>query len=473
MRPDHVEIQLSYLAYEAYSLLVAHQPVEFAYAANPGIFLLISRAITAIFGIGMIVVAWLIGKRVASRVGFLAAALFAVFPPFVTHSHYATPDVPLTFFLMVLVLALMSYIEQPGYIALLVASAATAFSIAVKYPGALATLMIAVVVIVAGVRDRRFMRILTQGAIAIVAVNGFLFLISPVLFTNLRGVLAAIQQESRTTHPGADGLSWGGNLLFYAGEFAAIAGILLAVASVAGIVFSWRRRLVQIIPIGLGGLFWIALSALPLHWERWGLPMYTAPLLLAAIGIHFGAIALGEQRWTGRWRVPLLAVVGVLILANLLTGSLGVIARLLAPDSRLELQPALEELSITENNSIWEGYSPFQPGKGKYIFGDFTTADGTGVPVDPDKQYVVLSGCSYQRFLDEEKYGSEQNFYAAIRNTFDEILVQKIVPPTELSAFEPVSIVRGIAVLREFATGGMGGCDVSVYRIVPTNVGLD
>ena len=62
---------------------------------------------------------------------------------------------------------------------------------AIKYPGALGAIMIAVTVIVSGVQARAWGRILWHGAAAIAAVVGFLFVISPVLFTNsLAGIRA-------------------------------------------------------------------------------------------------------------------------------------------------------------------------------------------------------------------------------------------------------------------------------------------
>ena len=104
-RPDHVEIQLSYIAYQLFSHLVLHTSVEAAYAANPGHFLLISRLITALFGTAMVVLAYFIGRRFNRTIAIIAVVLFSIFPPLVQHSHFATPDVPVTAALMAVILA--------------------------------------------------------------------------------------------------------------------------------------------------------------------------------------------------------------------------------------------------------------------------------------------------------------------------------------------------------------------------------
>ena len=114
-RPDHVEMQLSNLAYLAYSHLFHGSSPETVYASDPAPFILISRTITGCFGVAMIAIAYLIGKRFTRVIGVLAAFLVAFFPPFVDHSHFATPDVPLTFAFMIVILACMRYLTSPSW----------------------------------------------------------------------------------------------------------------------------------------------------------------------------------------------------------------------------------------------------------------------------------------------------------------------------------------------------------------------
>src|ERR1035437_7126857 len=213
-RPDHVEMQLSNLAYLVYSHLFHGSSPEALDASDHAPFILISRTITACFGVAMIGVAYLIGTRFTRAIGILAAFLVAFYPPFVDNSHFASPDVPLSFAFMIVILACMRYLTSPSWGNLLLASLGVSVAIAIKYPGALGALMIAITVIrlqalactpppitvtalmsaipviVAGVQARAWSRILVHGAAAMAAVVGFLFAISPVLFTNASAVVS-------------------------------------------------------------------------------------------------------------------------------------------------------------------------------------------------------------------------------------------------------------------------------------------
>jgi hypothetical protein len=462
-RPDHVEIQLSYIAYQAYSHLILHSTVEAAYAANPGVFLLLSRIITALFGIVMIALAYLIGKRFNRGIAIIAVVLFALFPPFIRHSHYATPDIPLAAAVMVVILALMYYQERPGYLSLLVASGATSVAIAIKYPGALAATMIAIVVIVTAVRDRSFLRILTHGATAIAAVVFILFLISPVLFTNFRAVLNSIRQESGSTY---EGLGWSGNVAFYAEQYLISGGILLSLAMILGIFTVIRLRLVAILPVLLGGIFWIALSAVAYHWERWGTPMSVAFLMLSSVGLYYSYRYLSAHISLKRWRTPVTIVVSALVVTNLLLTSIEWVARFLATDTRVGSQLLFAERGITDKNAIFEGYSPLLTGSPKPIFDDFTHVDGRLVAIDQSRRFVVTSSCMNDRYFNDDKFVVEQDFYAELDSQFKlELRVTPAVGPLDPSPVEPINIVRAAQSILTLAGNPTTECTIKVYRI--------
>lgn len=130
-----------------------------------------------------------------------------VLPPLVEHSRYATPDVPLVFAVLLTILGAVRYIQRESWPWLVLASAGVAIGITAKYPAVAATSTIAVAVIVASIRSRRYWRIPVRGAAAIVMVLGFTFTLSPTLFTNFSEVRAQLFQQNSTGHLGADGLT--------------------------------------------------------------------------------------------------------------------------------------------------------------------------------------------------------------------------------------------------------------------------
>ena len=468
-RPDHVEIQLSYFGYQAYAHLFAHTSVELAYAADPGVFLLISRSITALFGVASMILAYFIGRRFNRSIAVIALVLFSIYPPLVRHAHFASPDVPLTAALLGVVLALIHYMERPSFPSLLFACGATAIAITIKYPGAIATVMIAVVVIFAAVKERQLGRIFIHGVTAIGSVLVFLFLISPVLFTNFQAVVASIHQESRSTHLGADGLGWVGNLVFYGNEFFEVGGILLSIMGLVGVYFAIQRRLVTVLPVLLGSIFWVILSAVPLHWERWGVPMAISPLILGSIGIYYSYVYLTERFGNqNRWRRPVLGIFVAVITVNLLVGSLGFVVTFLASDTRIVAAASLEKQGIQDGNTLSEGYTAFRPGRPVAIFGDFQTVGGRLVAPDSNRDFVMTSSCMRDRYFQETKYVREQAFYNEMERQFDvEFRFTPTVYEREGVAFEPINIFLGADMLRAFVNGGSSGCTLTVYRIVP------
>ena len=472
-RPDHLEIQLSNLAYLAYSHIFHGSSPETLYAKFPAPFILISRSITACFGIAMIVLAYLIGKRFARPVGVLAAFLVAFYPPFVTHSHFASPDVPLSLALMIVILGCMRYLTSPSRGNLLLSCLGVSVAIAIKYPGALGALMIAVTVIVSGVRARAWSRILVHGVAAIAAVVGFLFAISPVLFTNAHATLSTLMAQAGDTHAGADGLSWSGNMAYYATGLATSAGVILLVSFALGVLWSIRLRLLQSIPLWLGAVVWVLLSRVPLHWERWALPMDLTPLLIAPIGIYYSLRYLRDKRANSsgraaRW-LPLGAVgLAVVMAASLVAGSVAASARYVAKDTQT-FAPRLADRGVTAANTVSEGYSPLLPGLYNNIFSMFDVTGGRLVLKSHDKnhagkQYAVLSSDLFARYMVDPKYGAEQRFYATMDKQYP--LLTSYVPVQQTrSVLELASIWGSVGYVADIARGGFSGPTIKLYEI--------
>ena len=107
---------------------------------------------------------------------------------------------------MMVMLGCMRYLGAPRWRHLAFASLGVSIGFAIKYPGALGTVVIAITILLSAVPQRDWRRVLIHGAGAIGMVVGFLFLLSPVLFTNASVVVQDMIGEAGTTHPGADNL---------------------------------------------------------------------------------------------------------------------------------------------------------------------------------------------------------------------------------------------------------------------------
>src|SRR6185369_7017781 len=82
-----------------------------------------------------------------------------------------------------------------------------------------------------------------------------------------------------------------------------IAGTLLTAFFLAGIYLILQREKARALPLFFGLVYWLALSKIGLHWERWALPMYTCPLIVSAYAID---CALQKARQASKSYLPLL-----------------------------------------------------------------------------------------------------------------------------------------------------------------------
>lgn len=476
-RPDHLEIKLSYLAYEVYARLfhgLGTSP-EMLFAEDMTPFFLISRSITAAFGIGTIILAALIGRRFAPRAGAIAAVAFAVYPVYVEHSQMMTPDVPLCFTVLLLMLAGMRYLERETWGSLVLACVALALGITIKYPAAVGALLIALVIIVAAVRSGTWMRILTRGAAAIGMVATFVFLIAPNLLTNASAVREAIATESRSFHLGASGLDFGGRLAFYANDLVTSAGALVVLFAALGLVWVVRRREIGAIVLVISPVYWVAMSSLALHWARWGLPMYLSVLLLAAVGGHAALILAAKLRFRRAGIVAVSVLLG-LSGASMLTASILSGLYRTAPNTNEIALADLEADGISVADTAYDGYSPFWPNGFFSIDGVLDVEDGVvvadpapdpqflPVPLPDDIDYVLTSTNLVNRSIGSSADSALRELYTAVGEL--PVLERWTAiggPPR--SPWEIERLIASVPYISDLADGAMSGSTITLHRL--------
>ncbi|WP_158580730.1 ArnT family glycosyltransferase [Cellulomonas rhizosphaerae] len=469
-RPDHLEMQLSTLLYRAYSQLAFGAPAERMFDQHPGDFLAISRSVTVAFGVAAVVLAYAVGHRFGTISGLVAAFLFAFFGPFIENGSFATPDVPLTTLMLAVVLASIWYIERPGWRNLVIGCALVALAVTLKYPGALGAIPLGVAIVTVAVRTRAWGRAVLHaiGAPAIFVASIFAF--SPVLITDFAEVRRQLTaQDGENGHLGADGLSWSGNLGYYVDAFSPWLGSILLVAAVVGLIWCVRDRKVVALPLVFGVAYWFAMSALALHWARWGLPILITPLILAAVG--FGRTTewlIARRRAGARFAMPTLvigAAVATLSGVTVLIGGIAAAAHFAATDTRLEALKTFERLGMTAENTVMDGYSPLMPGIPSPITSSVSLEDGRLVVHDlPGAQYAVVSSGMYPRYFASTKYQAEQDVYRALANL---PVVAKWAPSGAglRVVAEPTSLRRDLDFIGDVARGGLSGPTITVYRL--------
>jgi hypothetical protein len=461
-RPDHVQIKLSFIAYMLYSWGFLQQPVEVAFADDSVTFRLISRSITVVFGLVLIVLAFFVARAIRPGSGVIAAWIFALYPPYVEHSRYITPDVPLAAVTMAAALAMIYYIRQPGLPPLIVTSALTGVAIGIKYPGALITVLIAIVVIWSAVRDRQWWRIVRHGLIAIAATIVSTFLISPVLFANFGQVYGALVSEARLDDSDSP---WRENLFAYSSQFVVTAGILMVVLAAVGLWQVVRERREEAIVLSISAVFLFGLIPLGINWERWGTPIWIGPLILSAVGIH-SLLRVARGHTSRLVKIGSGAVVVVVALHFMAQNIFERVLPFVLPDSRVWAQDIFEEYGLTSENTVSEGYSPLRVTSSVNIRNRFDEVDGRLVARDRDKQFAVISSKKFTDSFDENPTSPWADRYQQIDKSFP--LILDIVPTGidfHVSAVEPVTIIRALGAIASVSPDTTVGPRLRVYDI--------
>ena len=428
--PGYISFYSKFVVLNLLSLNKFGENFGWVYWKDPYFFYTVSRLMTAVQGALIPVVAWFIARRFKQiNFSWAAALLFIFYPPFVLHSHYVTVDIPLTLFTMLVILASHTYLASRKTVWLILACLLVAVAGMEKYPGLLSYGIVLVTIgISAFTRDKQGQSpgwgfFLKTTAWSLVLTAFFIVIIAPSLFVNYDFAWNQIVNEARPTHLGSDGLGWGGNLWFYLKEFFTNAGLVISLFGIIGIVAAILLKDPSILLLFFGGGYWLALSILYLHWSRWSLPMMTTPLFLAAIG---SAFIWQKARGKVFAKVGVLLVLAVGFVPFTLKGIVTSIMLTWADTRNLALS-YMEENNITRENTISEGYTPFNPNNKNDIFQFDIFQPG-------EKQHLVLSSIMGDRYAAEpERYVTENAFYTNVRCELE--LVKKFQPNPEPSTF--------------------------------------
>jgi 4-amino-4-deoxy-L-arabinose transferase and related glycosyltransferases of PMT family len=464
--PDHFDIYANAVLYHAASNLVYQEPLTNTFANHTLFFYHISRIFTAVLGTACIMVAYLIGREYSVITGLIASLLVAVFPAYVSNSHFITADIPVTLFTLSVILFAIRYLKHPSHKNLLAAALCCALSLSVKYPGGLTLLLMLAIVICKHYEERGLL--LKRLIESVSAFSLFLFIISPYLFINYDRVIQAVVANAYPIHLGADGLSWPENLAFYVQTYLNNAGILMIPFFFLGVYYLVRKEKLHALPVFGGLLFWVVLSKVGLHWERWALPMYTCPLLVSAYGLDIAyerTTRLSRRYFFSLWCVAFFLIIGKLLIASSV-----VTAQFTLQDTRFVSYLFTQKMGIKEENTLYEGFTPFYPSNMRD--GSVLNAYNT---LDKNKtiRYVIVSSGLYDRYLGEEnRYKAEAEFYVKVFSLpmVKTFAPREYFPDGSYPFYLNNDVARGLAFLLDYTQNNeklFSGPTIRIYKYVP------
>lgn len=431
-RPNQVSIYFFYGYLNLLSRIVYAKNAAEVFKSNPTFLYLHARLIICVLGALIPVLAWKIGNVLKQPVlGGFFAFLTLFYPPFSQHSVYLAPDIPLTLFAFLTVFLGLRFLTDGNKKWLILASVVSAISFLEKYPGIISASVVIICLVLHYSKDRKTslkqkVKPFIKDALLMLAC---FLIVSAILGLNLLGnldkVIAGLKTEARTTHAGFDGLDFFGNLLFYAKEFIRHSNLLIWLAVPIGVYALIKRKESKSLVFLVGILYWVLLSTLGLHWERWSLPMMVTPLFIAAAGFDYAITLLWKKRLT---RIGLIILL-ILGLGFYALKGVGEALRLAWPDTRVSALNYLKEQQIQRDQCLYEGYTPFLPGQ------PMTFQDQDIERLLAEKDYIITSNYMYFRYYNEpERYADIIAIYERFRQ--DHTLIQKYEPDMRYNTFE-------------------------------------
>ena len=271
-----------------------------AYRADVTDLFVISRVITAISGSAVVLVAYLVARRLRVSVLWagVAALMLALSWPMVEFSSIVRPDMLLVVFMLAIMLVMLKVLDQPSVWLFVVGGVLLGFAVTSKWPGLLGVVPILfanIVLTFEGVITPRRGLIWLASAAAASIITAFI--IGPYLFINISQTLGYIAGEARSAHLGATGTGFFQDLWRYlTSTIPQALGPVGTVLGVGALVVMMARRRPRLVSV----TFWAFaafISALALWWPRWALPLVP----LVAIGAVF--LLTGADEWLAQ-RIP-------------------------------------------------------------------------------------------------------------------------------------------------------------------------
>lgn len=458
-RPDHFEIKCCAVLFQIVSYIKYHMSADAAFPEHTMVFYLIARAYTSFFGVLTIGMTYKIVEKIRPQAKMIAAVLVTFFPIFVEHSAYATPDVVLSFFVLLVAYQSILYLENPSMKYLALMCVTTGIGITIKYTCAIACIWIAVVVCIDCIRKRKYLDIVKAGIFSIIIVFAVCFFCAPNLFTNMSKTIETLRYEARSTHLGSDGFGFFGNFIFYLTTFLEAAGYETLICTLAGMLFCLKNRNTRTLSMGMGLLFWICTSVLALHVARWGMPMYVFWIALNAIGISYLVDLAGR-----RWIKSIVAGLGLLMVFNSVVSGILVVQSKLTPDARVDAIRFCVENGITKENTLYDGYSPFNMN----VYGtiDVSFDEQGNIDVPSGIQYLIICGNMYSRYYAEsERYASQVSMYNNIQNG-NQLIYSAGGNYFKHSNIGIINIMQAVKGLVVHNSNSITGSTIKIYRIL-------
>ena len=233
-----------------------------------------------------------------------------------------------------------------------------------------------------------------------------------------------------------------------------------------GLICLLRERDEGSLCLLVGFLYWICMSILKLHWSRWGIPIYPFYLILTGIALADISQRAKSLHRGAKWLCAAFSLFTVVLLTNVFLLGLSDTKALTVPDIRNLALRDFQQMGITAENSLYEGYTPFDPA-GYLDKTDAFSLTAGKIKVAAEyakKEYFIMSDSFSGRYaVEPERYAEENGIYAAIAEQYP--VVYRLEPDGNRRTSK--WIVRDIVDCLDYLCRAVtcGGSPITVYRL--------
>ncbi|MBX3010562.1 MAG: glycosyltransferase family 39 protein [Caldilineaceae bacterium] len=386
-------------------------------------FYFLARLLTVAYALLALPLTYLIGRRVFTpTISMIGVALLLSYPTLLAHVKTVRTDSAGLLFTGLIIWCCLQVYAKPTVQRQLLAGATIGLGIASRYFLVLFTPLLLWLTWQAGrkagpvVQDNKTVYSTLICGLLMIGVS--FALSTPYFFLDYQTAWHNLVTEGRSTHPGADGLSYWQNFIWYFRQMAQQeTQWLQSGLAMVGLAVILRQR--QLLPLTLLGsilLFLAGISLASLHWLRWVLPLFPLAALICAQGIVASVTWLTRGQ-SHRLQVALLIMVtlAALTLPGLRAVRLSI--RDANPSTRLLARQWLQAQLAGDDRVIQEPYTALLAEDPRVVTTGYSL--GTDQTLADYQQagytYLVISSYMYDRFLAEPtRYPREVAFYESL-----------------------------------------------------------
>ncbi len=458
--PGHFLDKINWFLFQIFSELRYHDTVVNVFEDHYIFFYVSARLVTCIFGVSMIVFAYLIMEKLCRGKGIIAAIVFAVFPLFVKHSAYVTTDIPITAMMMIIIYLSMLYMDKPDnkyfvWMCILIGCSMTS-----KYPGILFVIFPAYIVTRKAILDKKYLEIIEKLFLGFIIVFITVLLIAPNLITNFDSVYETVIVEAENDNASAIGDGLIGNMIYYLKNVFLNSGIISLPFFIIGILYCLKRKIKESQVLFIECIYFVFISSLGLQWERWGMPSYAVIMMFIVMGfVYVQELIKNKNKFVRCIYSFTIILIGI----NLITGCIRHVASCVVKENRVAALQYCNENGITTENSKYDGYTPFMLSQNNKIKVS-VNEDGTINTGSEDIEYLILSSGAYQRYYDNpELYADILKRYIAINDQCELIKSWEEIDDSSYSCI--LNVYYNIVETMNVIEGKGSGMTIKIYKV--------